>query len=494
MDFGALKIDIITGYEKAKQELNNVADSVQQNQTKINKFGDTLKKGALAASAGVVTLGASMFGMATKSAEATDRIDKMSQKIGISKELFQEMDYVFNQSGASVDSLQVGMKTLVQQIGSAEDGSKKATQNFNKLGISWKDGTGKLKDQETMLKETINALAKMENGTEKSRIASELFGKAGVEMIPMLSGGAEAIQELTDKSHSLGLILSDEAVASGVKFTDTMDNLKRSFGTAISTIGVEFMPLIQKLADKIITNMPTIQAIATGTFTTFGNAIKFVTDNANWLIPVVGGLTAGITALKVIDTARTAMDLWKASTIAQTIASGSLNTVLSANPIGAVILAIGALVTAGIALYQNWDVVKEKAGLLHDSIKNIFSGIVGFAQSVVDKFWDIVNAVKEALSWVTSFWKKDAEGDFKKYDGSHFGGLERVPKNDYRAVLHKDEAVLTAEQAEQWRNNTNNNINISGNNFVIREEADMTKIARELQRQITTKQRGTATT
>jgi hypothetical protein len=37
-------------------------------------------------------------------------------------------------------------------------------------------------------------------------------------------------------------------------------------------------------------------------------------------------------------------------------------------------------------------------------------------------------------------------------DGSHANGLDRVPRDGYRAILHKDEAVLRASEAAVWRN------------------------------------------
>lgn len=50
-----------------------------------------------------------------------------------------------------------------------------------------------------------------------------------------------------------------------------------------------------------------------------------------------------------------------------------------------------------------------------------------------------------------------------KEDGSHFNGLTKVPYDNYKANLHKDEAVLTAKEANQWRNlkNGNNSINLT---------------------------------
>lgn len=86
-----------------------------------------------------------------------------------------------------------------------------------------------------------------------------------------------------------------------------------------------------------------------------------------------------------------------------------------------------------------------------------------------------------------------------KYKG-YYHGLERVPYDRYPALLHKDEAVLTREQADQWRKGqaqtasatpvvidrnsspVTQTINIAklADYFVIREEADIDKITDQL--------------
>ena len=57
------------------------------------KFADVAKKGALIGAAVIgatAAAGGALLGMAKKTAEATDRIDKMSQSIGMSRQGFQE--------------------------------------------------------------------------------------------------------------------------------------------------------------------------------------------------------------------------------------------------------------------------------------------------------------------------------------------------------------------------------------------------------------------
>ena len=61
----------------------------------------------------------------------------------------------------------------------------------------------------------------------------------------------------------------------------------------------------------------------------------------------------------------------------------------------------------------------------------------------------------------------------------HAAGINYVPYNGYNAVLHEGERVLTASENRNYKG-TGNGVVISGNNFTVREEADIDKIARAL--------------
>lgn len=249
-------------------DTDSAEKSLNKTDEKAGSLGQTLLKGVGTAAkwGGAIVTGAgaaagALTAVATKTAGAMDEIDKGSQKIGISKQAYQEWDYVLGQNGMNIDKLEVGMKTLVAAMDGAASGTASAQANFDALGVSIYDANGGLKDQETMLNEAMYALANMENGTEKARLATELFGKAGVEMMPMLNGGAEGIAELAQRSHELGLIMSDEAVTAGVVLGDTMDDVEQSVGALGNQLGASFMPIIQTVLDLILANMPMIQSM-----------------------------------------------------------------------------------------------------------------------------------------------------------------------------------------------------------------------------------------
>ncbi|SNS85064.1 phage tail tape measure protein, TP901 family, core region [Anaerovirgula multivorans] len=137
-------------------------------------------------------------------------------------------------------------------------GSGKGAEAFAKLGLSATDSTGALKSQEQMFEETVIALQNMEDGTEKARLATELFGKQGSELMPLLNGAAGSVEEMKKQAHELGLVLSDEAIDAGVVFTGQTDQVKRMLGSVATQVGVGLMPIISKFLDWVMQYMPEI--------------------------------------------------------------------------------------------------------------------------------------------------------------------------------------------------------------------------------------------
>lgn len=216
------------------------------------KWGAGIVAGASSAVSGVTAF-------ANKTAATCDEIDKMSQKIGISREAYQEMSFITSQCGMDINKLQVGMKTLTKEMDKTRDGTSKQATALEELGINVSDSSGKLRSSEDVMFEVIEKLQSMSNETERARLANELFGKSGSEMAPLLNAGSGAMANMKKQAHDLGLVLDDSVVDSGVALTDTMDQLKRA-GTGIFTrLGGVVMPMVQKVANAIIGAMPRIE-------------------------------------------------------------------------------------------------------------------------------------------------------------------------------------------------------------------------------------------
>jgi hypothetical protein len=405
--------------------------------------GELGKKMAIGIGVAVTALG----GLVMKSAEATDRVDKMSQRLGMSRKSFQEWDYILSQNGVSMDSMNTAMKSMTTAMSSLSEGGKKGEETLGKLGISISD----LKNlkQEEIFEKAVIALQGMDEGFEKARLSQLLFGKQGQEMLPMLNQSKGSIEELKQRAQDLGLVLGDEAIDAGVKFYDTMDSAKRML-TAVSTeIGITVMPIVQQFLDWVMTNMPQIKEVMSTAFNAIADAIKWVSDNANWLIPILAGLLGGFIAMKVIGVITTLMGIWTAITTAAATSGGILNAVMLAFPGMWIALIIGAVIAGIVLLIMNFDKVKTAAVGLWDKIKEVFGGIRDFIKGVFDNFKNIIKLPKLSITgslnpikWVTEGLPKlnvkwNAEGgifDSPTIFGTQYG-LQGVGEAGAEAIM-----------------------------------------------------------
>ncbi len=246
-------------------EANKSIAKTDENAQKTGKtfaegVGKAAKWGAgILAAAG--TAAAGLISAATNAANTADNIDKMSQKIGISREAYQELDFALSQSGASVDNLQTGMKTLVNQMQSASEGTASASAIFDRLGISITDANGDLRNQEDVLFDTLNALQNMTNETEKAALASDLFGRSGTELLPLLNSESGSLEAMRQQAHDLGIVMSDEFVDNGVELQDSLDQTKRAFSAITAGLAGSLMPIVTKVSNYVQTKLPDIQAL-----------------------------------------------------------------------------------------------------------------------------------------------------------------------------------------------------------------------------------------
>ncbi len=538
-------------------------ESIHKTESKASKLANTMTKGIGTAAkwgagilAGATAAAGGLFAIATKGAEATDRIDKMSQKIGISKKAFQEYDYILSQNGADVEKLQVGFKTLTQRMDESVKGLGKGAEAFDKLEVSAQNVDGTLKSQEQMFEEVAKKMMQMPEGAEKSQLAFDLFGKAGLELMPMLNSTADNFDDLKQKAHDMGLVLSDESIDAGVKFTDTLDNVKRSLGSVMTQIGVKVMPIIQELLDWVLEHMPEIQEVIGVVFEKIGEFVNVAIEifkehllpifqaiydwtKENW--PAIQEIIDGVfEAIKKVweDVLKPVFDLlseiimkvvqvvkdnWPTiSSIFETVFA-AIETVWNEvlKPVFDFLLeAVGAVV----------DFIADNFPDMLSTVESIFDGIGIAIDAVVEIFKTLVGWIKDAWEWLTTwndtpvdtkdmgpgynkmydsgyYDRENAKKDKNKYrnknkhkkrgrgrgqiEGSFAYGLSYVPFDGFIAELHKGERVLTAQENKKYKQaegSVTNNFNISS--LVVREEADIKKIAIELEKRQKQSKRG----
>lgn len=223
-----------------------------QNVTTLSRMSCNGLKKLTSAFVGLVGASGIVVAGINKVTEFGDNIDKMSQKIGMNIEKYQEWDYIMSQNGGNVESLQMGYKTLATQMNNVKKGSKESIKAFKQLGVRVTDNKGAFRGLEDVFDDVIKALQNEKNETKKAIIGNQLFGRSFVELKPLLNQSAESVEALREKAHKLGLIMSKEDVKASVDFKDTMDTLTRFLQANFNKAIVQLLPRLQEFANMLM--------------------------------------------------------------------------------------------------------------------------------------------------------------------------------------------------------------------------------------------------
>lgn len=245
----------LKGLKKEAKDSNVSLNQMKEVLSKVGTVGKIAGEIAVASMVAIgvtaVATGKKLFSLAKATSDYGDEIDKESQKLGISAENYQKLDYAMQMNGASIDDVSKGVKTITTELGKAEKGEKGAGKSFKELGVSLTDTNGKIKTNEQVLLESINALSKMENENKRNALAQEIFGKSASELKPLLNSGADGIKELMDEAEKFGMVMSDEAVKSSAEFNDSLTRLTKTAEGLKNQIGASLMPSITQIMDGL---------------------------------------------------------------------------------------------------------------------------------------------------------------------------------------------------------------------------------------------------
>ena len=152
--------------------------------------------------------------------------------------------------GISANDLREGdpeqlFQTFVSGLEKQREAANSATAAYDALGINIAD----IDDSGEAFNQVIAALADMEDVTQRNALASQIFGEAYIDLAPMLNGGSEAIEAAKGELESLGGVMSNDAVAAGVAFKDSLTKLQTAFDGLKNNLSGEFLPSVTEVMD-----------------------------------------------------------------------------------------------------------------------------------------------------------------------------------------------------------------------------------------------------
>lgn len=353
------------------------------------------------------------------------------------------------------------------------------------------------------LKMVQKQLESASTDTERLGIAVQYFGEENAAyMLDALDKGVVDLENLANTSGSTaGTVASSYSAMQG-----PMEQLQTTWHNLKGTAGQFASAVIEGAAPALETFSGFLQRA--------GQWVSGLDDNQKRLLATVvlliGGIGPLITIIGGLTTAfgagfGTIMSFL--SVFTRIISTGSLviNTIKTISTVigGPYTLAILAAIAIGVAIYKNWDTIKEKGSAAFKTVKNW----VDKAKNSVSDLWQTVKnfAADSALGKLVS-----KVGDVfssggnigKNASGTSYwrGGLTAVHERGGEIIdLPRGSRVYPHERSVQMayqdgmRSSGGAVINFDGATFVVREEADIDRIAQAIVKRLQLAERNRVT-
>lgn len=274
-------------------------------------------------------------------ADMGSNLQDMSERTGLSVEALSELGFAAEQSGASIETLEMAVKAMQRFM------SEKGPASLKGLA------------PEKQFEALAKAVAAIQDPTERAAKAMEIFGaKAGTKLLPMIKD----MDALRAEARRLGLVMSTEDAAAADKFGDTLSSLWATLKRGVALLGSAIVPQLQDAAKFIM---------------------GIVKAAANW-IKENKALVASMFALFAVDVVLGAAvfalgGIFKVVAIAVGIFSTAISVAVGLltfmlTPIGLVVAAVGGLATW---FFLTQDAGKQMVGRLGEQ----FGQLAGLAKT-----------------------------------------------------------------------------------------------------------------
>lgn len=185
-------------------------------------------------------------------AQSIDATAKLAQRTGVAVEALQGLQIAAGLAG--VENLEGALQKVTVAIGNAaESGNTKAFEN---LGIDF--ALLQSLSPEDQFRTIAAAIAALPTEAERAAAAVKLFGRSGVELLPLF---ASNLEEIEARAQRLGIVLSGDQTAAIEEMNDALSLVRSTFDGIIGQVVANLAPAITALSEEFLTFVEGFQGI-----------------------------------------------------------------------------------------------------------------------------------------------------------------------------------------------------------------------------------------
>jgi len=250
---GQLVIELAANTARLQGDMGKAVGIAERGAAQIKKAFSFVTAGA-----GGGLIGTALIGAARNAISFGDELNKAAIKAGIGGKAISELAYAAKLADVDIASLSTAIKKMQVSISEAASGGKDQIAALKALGLTVDQLLSKRPDKQFEL--LADQISRLKDPADRARAATEIFGKAGADLLPLFSQGAEGIRKAREEAEKLGFSFGDESLKSLGEADDAVKRLNASWEAFSTTLIAKAAPAITRV----------LNAASSGSFSNVG--------------------------------------------------------------------------------------------------------------------------------------------------------------------------------------------------------------------------------
>ncbi|GEM_PF-5018857 len=228
--------------------IEKFGESSEKNADKASAAWEKTGKALGVAAAAAITTAALMVKSAIDMADATL---KVAEKIGDTTEALSALQYTARAANVPTESLNASLLLMARNLSDAAQGTGEARFAIKDLGLD-AQALANMKPSEAVA-EIAQAMEDVSKQGDRVRIAMDIFGRSGADMVNVMRGGKVALAASAEEAQRFGRVITDDTARASRQLKNEVQALQERLGGLGLEMARYTTPALIKMAEAMTT-------------------------------------------------------------------------------------------------------------------------------------------------------------------------------------------------------------------------------------------------
>lgn len=244
---------------EGEDELHHLGESADEAKAHVKEAGEHAEK----AEGLFKTLGEAVEGVAAvfgasellkgirETTEGLEQLAHLSEQTGVATEQLEFYGFVVGQVGGDVSDFRMNLSALQRGLSATEAGVAPQTAALKKLGIETRNADGSSREMNEVLPEIFANFGNLKDANEETAVATRLFGKSGLALLPVLREGAKGFDEYREAFEASGGATPKESIERAKEYEKALKRMNAAFDDLKTHLVTGVLPALTHVVEGV---------------------------------------------------------------------------------------------------------------------------------------------------------------------------------------------------------------------------------------------------